>query len=73
MQPGRKATGDKLVYTAVDETFVLTGSKAVPPRMMDEERGTITGASLTFRSGDDSVVVKGGDGGRVTTETKLKQ
>ena len=73
VQPGRRATGERLVYTAVDETFVLTGTKAVPPRMVDEERGTISGASLTFRSGDDSVVVKGGDGGRVTTETKLKQ
>lgn len=80
-QPGRKATGQKLTYTAADQTFVLLGTKEVPPRLVDESRGTITGRSLRFRSGDDSVVVSGkeGDGstgiegGRVRSESRTKE
>lgn len=79
-QTGRRATGQELVYTAADETFVLTGSKAAPPRMVDEARGTITGGSLRFRSGDDSVFISGGEvpaavgqQGRVHTETRVRQ
>ena len=72
-QPGRKGFGDKLVYTAADQTSVLTGTKAVPPRAVDESQGTVTGASLRFRSGDDSVEVLSGDGAqRVRTETRIK-
>ena len=77
-QPGRHATGERLVYTAADQTFVMTGSKAVPPRMVDEAQGTVTGASLRFRSGDNSVLVSGigaegtGDG-RVRSDTKVKK
>ena len=67
-QPGRRATGERLLYTAADETFLLTGS----PRLVDAERGTVTGASLRFKRGDESVVVSG-EGGRVKTETQIKQ
>ena len=75
-QPGRRATGEKIVYTASDGSFVLTGTKAVPPKLIDESRGTVTGAALLFRSGDDSVVISGQDGsehGRVRTETRVPQ
>jgi len=73
-QPGRKATGERLVYTASDRTFVLTGTKAVPPKMVDETQGNVTGAQLRFRTGDDSVEVLSGDGQeRVHTETRMKQ
>ena len=73
-QPGRRATGERLVYTASDRTFVLTGTKAMPPKMVDEAQGSVTGASLRFRSGDDSVEVVGGDGvERVHTVAKMKQ
>jgi len=75
-QPGRKGTGEKLVYTASDEVFVLTGTKAVPPRVVDEAQGTTTGAALRFRTGDDSVEVLGNDGkatGRVRSETRMRQ
>ena len=78
-QPGRRATGEQLVYTAVDQMFVLTGTAAVPPKMMDETRGSSTGASLRFHAGDtgdNSVVVSNdaGDVGRkVRTETRVKQ
>ncbi len=52
--------------------FVLTGTPAAPPRLVDPAKGNVTGASLIFNSGDDSVVVSGGDGaaGRVHTELK---
>ena len=72
-QAGRKGSGDKLVYTADDKTFVLTGTKAAPPKIVDETQGTVTGASLRFKSGDDSVEVLSGDGAqRVRTETRMK-
>lgn len=73
-QPGRKGSGDKLVYTADDRTFVLTGTKSVPPKVVDEAQGTVTGATLRFRNGDDSVEVLSGDGAqKVRTETRMKQ
>jgi lipopolysaccharide export system protein LptA len=71
-QPGRRATGGRLVYTANDGTasdgttnrgtangglFVLTGDGRAQPKMVDAAHGTITGAALQFHSGDDSVVV----------------
>jgi lipopolysaccharide export system protein LptA len=80
-QPGRRATGERLVYTASDQMFVLTGTAAAPPKVVDVEQGSTTGAVLRFHSGDNSVVVAGRDGdaregtdaGRVHTETRVKQ
>ncbi|MGD0442638.1 MAG: LptA/OstA family protein [Edaphobacter sp.] len=74
-QPGRRATGEQLAYTASDDTYVLTGTPTVLPKVVDGQRGTVTGTSLRFRSGDDNVVVSnGGDGTaqRVRTETRVK-
>jgi lipopolysaccharide export system protein LptA len=75
-QPGRRATGEQLVYTASDGLFVLTGTPAALPKVVDDQRGTVTGTSLRFHSGDDNVVVSnGGDSGagqRVRTETRVK-
>ena len=80
-QTGRVATGQQAVYTATDGMFVLTGGGGVPPKVVDEANGTISGAALRFRSGDNSVTVDGrakdgasatGDG-RVHTRTKVKQ
>ncbi len=73
-QPGRRAMGERLTYTAGDQVFVLTGTKAAPPKVVDATRGTVTGASLRFRSGDDSVVIASGqDADRVRSETRMKQ
>ncbi len=76
-QPGRRATGERLVYTASDQMFVLTGTKATPPKVVDAQQGTATGASLRFHSGDDSVVISGDGAGasgqRPRTETKVKE
>jgi lipopolysaccharide export system protein LptA len=76
-QPGRRATGDKLVYTASDGLFVLVGTPAAPPRVVDQTRGAVTGVELQFRAEDESVVIsngdKGGTGQRVHTETRVKR
>jgi lipopolysaccharide export system protein LptA len=79
-QPGRHGTGEQLVYTASDQMFVLTGTRESPPKMNDETRGTVTGESIRFHSGDDSVVVAGesieqgkGRASGKRTETRVKQ
>jgi lipopolysaccharide export system protein LptA len=76
LQPGRRATGDQLSYTAGDGMFVLTGTRAALPKVIDDQRGTVTGTSLRFHSGDDNILVSnGGDsdaGQRVRTETRVK-
>jgi lipopolysaccharide export system protein LptA len=68
-QPGRSGTGDELVYTAQDGKFVLTGTSAAPPRIVDQLHGTVTGASLIFNDRDDSVLVSG-DQSKAVTETR---
>lgn len=68
-QPGRNGTGNELVYTANDRKFVLTGTSAVPPRLIDQTRGTVTGNSLIFNDRDDSVIVSGGPS-RAVTDTR---
>lgn len=65
---GRQGTGDRLAYSSASGQYVLTGSAAAPPRMMDPARGTVTGGALIFNSRDDSVSVEG-DGRKTTTET----
>jgi lipopolysaccharide export system protein LptA len=55
-QPNRKAQGQKLVYTAAEDKFVMTGG---PPSIFDAEQGKITGVSLTFFRRDDRVLVEG--------------
>jgi lipopolysaccharide export system protein LptA len=75
-QPGRRATGEQLVYTASDGMFVLTGTPAVLPKVVDQQQGIVTGSLLTFHAGDENVVVSnGGESGagqRVRTETRVK-
>ena len=65
-QPGRKGSGEKLVYTADDGKYVLTGSAGNPPKIVDQAKGTTTGFRLIFNSQDDSVVVSGGQSSAVT-------
>jgi len=75
-QPGRRATGEQVVYTASDGMFVLTGTAAVLPKVVDDLQGTVTGTSLRFHAGDENVVVsnvgESGAGQRVRTETRVK-
>ena len=65
---GRRGTGDLLVYTNESGEYVLTGSVASPPKMIDPARGTVTGEVLRFDSRDRSVSVEGG-GQKTITET----
>jgi lipopolysaccharide export system protein LptA len=69
-QPGRKAEGQKLVYTSADDKFVLTGG---PPSIFDAERGKITGDSLTFFRSDDRVLVEGEASTPVVTQTRMRR
>jgi lipopolysaccharide export system protein LptA len=67
-QPGRRAEGQTLVYTASDDKFVLTGGL---PSIFDAERGKITGVSLTFFRADDRVLVEGEASTPVVTQTRV--
>ncbi|HET8636374.1 MAG TPA: LptA/OstA family protein [Acidobacteriaceae bacterium] len=68
-QPGRRGIGEKLVYTAQDGKYVLTGAPGEPPRIVDEAKGTTSGTTLIFNSQNDSVEVSGGQS-RAVTETR---
>jgi lipopolysaccharide export system protein LptA len=67
-QPKRRAEGQKLVYTAAEDKFVLTGG---PPSIFDAEQGKITGVSLTFFRRDDRVLVEGEASTPVVTQTRV--
>ncbi len=80
-QPGRHATGTRVVYTASDGIFVMTGTASAPPKIVDEAQGTVTGTSLRFHAADESIVVSNNAHGsegveskqRVRTETRVKK
>jgi lipopolysaccharide export system protein LptA len=67
-QPTRRATGDRLVYTAAEDKFFLTGGT---PSIFDAERGRITGDSLTFYRHDDRVLVEGRETSPTVTRTQV--
>ena len=67
-QPGRRALGQQLVYTAADDKFVLTGGS---PSIFDAERGKTAGVSLTFYRRDDRVLVDGEASSPVVTQTRV--
>ena len=71
-QDRRKGAGDRLVYTASDGKFVLSGRTGDPARMTDPVHGTVTGASLIFTNRGDSVEVEGGTT-RAVTETQVSK
>jgi lipopolysaccharide export system protein LptA len=68
LQPNRRAEGEKLVYTAAEDKFVLTGG---PPSIFDAEQGKVTGVSLTFFRADDRVLVEGEASTPVVTQTRV--
>lgn len=72
-QPGRSATGTKLVYTAADEHFVLTGDEKNPPQVVDLDHGTVTGQILTFASREQAIIVSGTLGHTTTTRTRVQK
>ena len=54
-EPNRRAVGDRLVYTADEGRYLLTGKS---PSIFDAEHGTVWGDSLTFYNRDDRVLVE---------------
>ncbi len=71
-QPGRRGTGEKLLYTAQDGKFVLTGTFSTPPHLYDQVHGDVSGDALIFNSQDDSVSVTGGRSKAVTNTRTAK-
>ena len=71
-QPGRKATGARLLYTADEGKFVLTGLPGVPPSIFDAEHGQVTGVSLTFFNRDGRVLVDSSNSTSIT-QTRFKK
>ncbi len=68
-QPGRKGTGDHLLYIAENESAVLTGRAA---RVDDDEKGAVMGAELTLYKRDDRILVQNQQGtGRVRSTHRL--
>ena len=55
-QPGRRATGNQLIYTAQDGSVLLTGAPAAVPRVVDTDHGTTVSAyAFRFHLGDESI------------------
>lgn len=73
-QPGRRGTGQKLVYTAADGNYLLTGDAHTPPHISDAQHGDVTGAALLLHGSDNSVEVLShdaeGNAHRVVTDTR---
>ena len=70
-QPTRKASGNLLTYTAQEGKLVMTGSQANRPVISDDEKGQVSGDSLTFYIRDDRVLVDSQESSRTTTQTHI--
>src|SRR6185312_10394247 len=70
-QGARKASGNKLVYTAAEEKMVLTGTPEKLPSIFDAERGQISGDSLTFFTHDGRVLVGSGETSKTETPNRI--
>lgn len=71
--PERKATGTRLVYTAAEGKFELTGDAAHPPTLSDAGHGTATGDSVTFYNHGERVVVGSSTATRTVTQTQVQK
>ncbi len=71
-EAGRHGSGEKLVYTAADGNYLLTGTPSEPPRASDAQRGSTTGAALLFNGSNQAVEVLGSNsvGSRTVTDTR---
>lgn len=72
-QPGRRAMGTRLVYTATDGRFVLTGDGESPPQVVDAVQGTVTGQVLTFSSPTQAIIVSGTPNKAAVTKTRVQK
>lgn len=64
-EQNRTTTGNRLTYTTLDETYVITGA---PVEITDECGRVTTGHTLTFVKATDTIVVDGND--QIRTQTK---
>jgi lipopolysaccharide export system protein LptA len=70
-QPGKRGTGDRLIYTSEDGKAVLSGKIA---RVDSTEHGTTMGSELTLYSHDDRIVVQNRQGaGRVRSTHRVSK
>jgi lipopolysaccharide export system protein LptA len=67
-QPGRRATGEQLTYTAATGDYVLTGSGVRPPLVVDATQGSVTGATLLFGGEGSNIVVAGQNNGKTAPD-----
>jgi lipopolysaccharide export system protein LptA len=72
LQPGRTATGNRLIYTAANRRFTLTGDTASPPEIADASQGTVTGQKLTFDAQRQAIMVTGAPGRRTAAHTRVR-
>ena len=67
-EPNRRGLGDRLVFTADDGKYYLTGNSA---SIFDAVHGTIWGDSLTFYSHDDRVLVESKHSSPTVTRARI--
>jgi len=70
VQPGRRAAGNRADYVAATGKIVMTGG---PPTLYDAQRGFATGQTLTFFTGNDTLLVGGGKGSRALSKYHQSQ
>jgi len=66
-QPDGRATSEQADYRAGEQTVTLTGG---PPKVVDAERGTVTGAQLTLFLSDGTIRVNSDEGTRTVTRRR---
>lgn len=71
-QPGRRASGERLIYTADDQKFVLTGTPQQLPEVDDVQHGSTRGDLLTFFRDEDRVLVQSASNAPAVTRTPVK-
>ena len=72
VQPGRRAVGERLIYTADDQKFMLSGNPGEQPEVDDVQRGTTRGDLLTFFRDQDKVLVESASNIPTVTRTRVK-
>ncbi len=68
VQPGRRGHSERAEYFPADETIVLSGGT---PTLEDDELGTATGATLTFKNAGASITVESETGKRTVSRHQL--
>ena len=70
VQPGRKATGERVEYIPLENKVILTGNLAA---ISDSERGNTQGTRLTYFTRDDRIFVEGQPGTPAETRRPVQK